>query len=301
MILNTNPIVSICCLCYNHEPYIRECLEGFMMQKTNFVFEVLIHDDASTDKSADIIREYEAKYPEIIKPIYQTENQYSKGIGISITYQFPRARGKYIAMCEGDDYWTDPNKLQKQVDFLEANPEYSLSFHKAKVLSEGVIHLDALYTDLVEGEYRSFEIYDKWSIPTCSVVFRNFSQIAIPREIIYGDIYLFLTVLEQGKAYCHNFDGSVYRRNTGSISANLSIRTVRALFYQYKFMEKRFPDLKIISIRKMNDYLDQLIYAPFFKGIWKFRFYKMLQEPRLFFTSFFTTTLTSYIIDRKGK
>ena len=79
----TEPLVSICCLCYNHEPYIRECLEGFMMQKTNFAFEVLIHDDASTDKSAEIIREYEAKYPDIIKPIYQTENQYSKGVGVT--------------------------------------------------------------------------------------------------------------------------------------------------------------------------------------------------------------------------
>ena len=87
------------------------------MQKTDFPFEILIHDDASTDGTADIIREYEAKYPDIIKPIYQTENQYSKGIKVSQVYQFPRAKGKYIALCEGDDYWTDPYKLQKQVDF----------------------------------------------------------------------------------------------------------------------------------------------------------------------------------------
>jgi glycosyltransferase involved in cell wall biosynthesis len=102
------------------------------MQKCNFPFEMLIHDDASTDGTADIIREYETKYPDIIKPIYQTENQYSKGIGVSRIYQFPRAKGKYIALCEGDDYWTDPYKLQKQVDFLEANPEYSLLFTNRK-------------------------------------------------------------------------------------------------------------------------------------------------------------------------
>lgn len=112
-----DPMVSICCLAYNHVPYIRKCLENFMMQKTNFPFEVLIHDDASTDKTADIIGEYEAKYPNIIKPIYQTENQYSKGVGVTRVYQFPRVKGKYIAMCEGDDYLTDPLKLQKQVDF----------------------------------------------------------------------------------------------------------------------------------------------------------------------------------------
>ena len=116
---NNEILVSICCITYNHEKYIRDAIEGFLMQKTDFPFEVLIHDDASTDGTADIIREYETKYPDIIKPIYQTENQYSKGIKISATYNYPRAKGKYIALCEGDDYWIDPYKLQKQVDFLE--------------------------------------------------------------------------------------------------------------------------------------------------------------------------------------
>ncbi len=126
------PLVSICCITYNHESYIRETIEGFLMQKTKFPIEVLIHDDASTDKTADIIREYENKYPDIIKPIYQFDNKYSKGISVSETYNFPRARGKYIAMCEGDDYWTDPSKLQKQVDFMEVNPDCSLCFHASK-------------------------------------------------------------------------------------------------------------------------------------------------------------------------
>ena len=115
--MTTKPIVSICCITLHHEKYIRDAIEGFLMQKTSFPIEILIHDDASTDDTANIIREYEEKFPNIIKPIYQTENQYSKGISISATYQFPRALGKYIALCEGDDYWTDPLKLQKQVDF----------------------------------------------------------------------------------------------------------------------------------------------------------------------------------------
>jgi len=123
-----NPIVSICCITYNHEKYIRDAIEGFLMQKTNFTFEILIHDDASTDKTAEIVREYEQKYPQLIKPIYQTENQYSKGINPGVEFLFPRARGKYIALCEGDDYWIDPLKLQKQVDFLEANPEFGLVY-----------------------------------------------------------------------------------------------------------------------------------------------------------------------------
>jgi len=119
-------MVSVICNVFNHEKYVRDALEGFVMQKTTFPFEVLVHDDASTDKSAEIIREYEEKYPEIIKPIYQTENQFTRGGKITRRFQIPRIRGKYVAPCEGDDYWTDPLKLQKQFDFMEANPEYSM-------------------------------------------------------------------------------------------------------------------------------------------------------------------------------
>lgn len=118
--------VSIICNTYNHEKYIRDALEGFVMQKTTFPFEVLVHDDASTDHTADIIREYEEKYPDIIKPIYQTENQYSKKVGINKTFQKPRVKGKYVAFCEGDDYWIDSLKLQKQYDFMETHEDYSL-------------------------------------------------------------------------------------------------------------------------------------------------------------------------------
>ena len=124
--------VSIVCNTYNHEPYIRDALEGFVNQVTNFQYEVLIHDDASTDKTADVIREYEEKYPDLIKPIYQTENQYSQGIDFIALYQYPRARGKYVAFCEGDDYWTDPSKLQKQYDILESHPEIDMCAHRAK-------------------------------------------------------------------------------------------------------------------------------------------------------------------------
>ena len=101
-------MVSICCLSYNHGKFLRDCIEGFISQKTNFLFEVLIHDDASTDNSQDIIKDYQLRYPNIIKPILQKENQYSKNIGsLSVIYNFPRAKGKYIAMCEGYAYWTD--------------------------------------------------------------------------------------------------------------------------------------------------------------------------------------------------
>lgn len=126
--------VSVYCMTYNHEKYIRDTLEGFINQKTDFLFQVIVHDDASTDGTKKIIQEYVAKYPNIIRPIYQMDNQYSKGINIVKTFVYPKMCGQYVAVCEGDDYWSDENKLQKQVDFLERNPEYSACVHNTEIL-----------------------------------------------------------------------------------------------------------------------------------------------------------------------
>lgn len=124
-----SPLLAIQCMAYNHEPYIRQCLDGFVMQKTTFPFIAIVHDDASTDKTPEIIREYAKKYPNIIKPIFESENQYSKHDGTirrKMNSAIPESV-RYIALCEGDDYWIDPQKLQKQVDFLEKNQDYSFS------------------------------------------------------------------------------------------------------------------------------------------------------------------------------
>ena len=123
------PIISIICNTYNQEKYIADALNSFLMQAVSVPFEILVHDDASTDGTADVIRVYEQRFPEIVKPIYQTENQYSKGVSITAEIQIPRAKGKYIAFCEGDDYWTGPQKLQKQYDFMEAHPQASACCH----------------------------------------------------------------------------------------------------------------------------------------------------------------------------
>ncbi len=127
------PVVSICCITYNHEPYIEDALEGFLIQETDFPFEILIHDDASTDRTAEIIREYEAKYPKLIKPIYQVENQYSQGKRINAQFNVTRAHGDYMALCEGDDYWISPNKLSIQYAKLQ---EFNcdICFHPVKVV-----------------------------------------------------------------------------------------------------------------------------------------------------------------------
>lgn len=130
------PVISIICNTFNQEKYIAEALDSFLMQKVNVPFEILVHDDASTDRTPEIIREYEKKYPDIIKPIYQIENQYSKGVSITPEIQIPRAKGKYIAFCEGDDYWTDENKLQMQLDFMEKNPDYTLCTHAYNMVNK---------------------------------------------------------------------------------------------------------------------------------------------------------------------
>lgn len=127
--MGKTPLVSICCITYNHAPYISQCVDGFLMQKTTFPFEIIINDDCSNDGTTEILKDYAIKYPELIHLILHDENQYSKGVRrILATFVYPVAKGKYIALCEGDDYWTDPYKLQKQVDYLESHPECGLVY-----------------------------------------------------------------------------------------------------------------------------------------------------------------------------
>lgn len=130
---NNGILVSIICTAFNHENLIRSALDGFVMQQTDFEYEVLVHDDASTDATAQVIREYAEKYPHRIVPVLQTENQYSKGVRITNDILIPMAKGKYLAFCEGDDFWTDAHKLQRQVDFLESHPGYVACVHNTVV------------------------------------------------------------------------------------------------------------------------------------------------------------------------
>lgn len=132
--------VSVICNAYNHGGYIDETIRSILKQKTEFSIELLIHDDASTDNTADIICGYECRFPDIVKPIYQTENKYSQNIDIMQKYQYPRVRGKYIAFCEGDDYWNDPFKLQKQYDAMERNEGVDICAHAAHVINNNEEH-----------------------------------------------------------------------------------------------------------------------------------------------------------------
>ena len=149
MKLNTNQLneeteikVSVYCLAYNHEKYIEQTLQGFVKQITDFRFEVIVHDDASTDNTKSVIQKYVALYPDLFVPIYETENQYSKGKGLIFPILAPKIRGKYVAVCEGDDYWTDEHKLQKQYEVLENNPDCSICVHDAQCIEEDGSLLD---------------------------------------------------------------------------------------------------------------------------------------------------------------
>ena len=152
--------VSILCLAFNHEKYIRDTIEGFLLQKTTFPIEIIINEDCSTDDTAVIIHEYEKKYPEIIKPIYHKKNVYSQGININAEYMLPLATGKYVALCDGDDYWTDPYKLQKQYDAMEANPTCQMCLHRVKEINDKEQldkELTIPTTELKTGMYKSVD------------------------------------------------------------------------------------------------------------------------------------------------
>lgn len=245
---NTIPLVTIRCITYNHEPYIRQCLEGFVMQKTNFPFEAIVHDDASTDGTTVIIREYAEKYPDIIKPIYETENQYSKHDGSLSRIMNSHTRGKYVALCEGDDYWIDPLKLQKQVDFLEKHPEYVMShtsiqyyFQNQKLFVKSKdAEINAHLNDDVHAEDILFS--DRYRIQTVTVVYRkDIAELVLSSDsslyrsgcFLQGDTPLWYGLLQHGKIHFLPEVTAIYRRNDESVTATKDIKKYMRFMLSY--------------------------------------------------------------------
>lgn len=272
---STLPLVTIQCLIYNHEPYIRQCLEGFVMQKTNFRFEAVVHDDASTDGTANIIREYAEKYPDIIKPIYETENQYSKHDGSLSRIMDEHTHGKYIAFCEGDDYWTDPLKLQKQVDFLESHPEYSMCFHRAaNLLYIPVVGMPHNF-NIEDRDYTAEEITVEWTVPTCSIVARRECldyPIKHREKLVCGDIPFILSCTAMGKIRGGNDFMSVYRVHSTGVVNNPNVKKNGALKYpdHLECLAENFPDIctKRFYARLALGYWDRVTYRETFKEKW---------------------------------
>lgn len=232
--------LSVVCVAYNHAKFIRQTLDGFVMQKTNFAFEVIIHDDASTDGTADIIREYAEKYPEIIKPILQTENQYSQGKPVTQNFIWPRINSQYVAVCDGDDYWTDENKLQKQVDFLDDHPDYMLCFHPVNVFYENGQKQEHIWPKHTKDI--SFKRLMRTNfIPNCAVVYRwaNMLTEKFPKKIYPGDWFVHLKHAKDGKiGFIPDVMANYRRHEAGMSFADTQSRD--ALHKQWGIQELNF-------------------------------------------------------------
>ncbi len=211
-----HPLVSISCVTYNHAKYIKQCLDSFLSQETTFPFEIVIHDDASTDGTTQIIEEYAKNYPDKIFPLIQKENQFSKGVrGIMAKFNLPRCRGKYIAWCEGDDYFTDNKKLQKQFDFLESNVDCQISFHNCQKIDTAGNNLGLVY-DYLPKDFKLIDSFYGDYTKTCTVMFRKSDS--IKNENIIGDITFCMELLRNGgKAQYINSVMSCYRVHEGGI------------------------------------------------------------------------------------
>lgn len=243
-------MVTINCIAYNQADYIRQTLEGFVSQQTNFRFEAVVHDDASTDATAEIIREFAEKYPSIIKPIFETENQYSKANGSLAQVMRPHIRGKYVAYCEGDDYWTDPLKLQKQVDFMERNPDYSLICSNADFYIQNENRLNkCVYKHSGTFGIEHLIIHDV--IETCTVMLRRDLLNQYRKELTdkfsnlsFGDYPLWLYMSTKGKCMRLKDVTGVYRINSGGVS-NLTdkckkIKWMRSLIFVIDYFSTKY-------------------------------------------------------------
>ncbi len=263
---DNQPLVSIICNTYNHENFIGKAIDGFLMQRTTFPVEILIHDDASTDNTALIVKEYELKHPELIKPIYQKINQYSQGIKPR-TFQLPRARGKYIALCEGDDYWTDPLKLQKQVEFLEGNEEYVICYHDSEVVDQdGQLIKESKLNKTYKRDASSDDLKKGFKVLTQTMCYRNIAT-PMPPEAFFGfggDKFRTSILGAYGKGkYMNNVKKSRFRVHPGGINRGVKdpkqkkinfLKTRIALFLYYERLgDSQIRDYFLEEIARLSN------------------------------------------------
>ena len=251
------PLVSILCITYNHEKFIRACLESLVGQKCDFPFEILIHDDASIDGTQAIIKEFQQLYPELVKPIFQTENQWSKQAGgINLRFNYPRAQGKYIALCEGDDFWIGNDKLQKQVKILEENPGCMVTNAAYLMICEGkedVLVQNKLRTEMLDKDGGFFGLEDvtnNFSIKASTTLFRNLPAL-VDQFKSYDfcfDMHLFYLLLKAGKGYYSNEIMAGYNKHQGGVYSGSTRQEI--LLTQYLILKDIYEKDKDEFIRK---------------------------------------------------
>lgn len=270
------PIVTVWCLAYNQKDFIRDALEGFVMQKTTFPFEVIVHDDASTDGTTAIVQEYARQYPEIIKPVIETENQWQKGGLKNIIHILNEKyrNGKYIAFCEGDDYWTAPQKLQQQVDFLESHSEYSMCFHCAKKKYETNARAWINCENIEDRDYDATDIFVNWTVPTASVMCRSeamefYANLKHPERIQNYDIFIFLSCAMIGKLRGMHDQMSVYRIQGEGLTYNKQalIRCTMNNPGHFMTLKENFP---IVDAKPVDDTISKVFFerAMIQDGFW---------------------------------
>ncbi len=265
----SNILVSIVCITYNHEPYLRQALEGFLIQETSFPVEIILAEDCSTDGTRAICEAYAAKYPDKIHYIWSETNV---GAVENERRAIAAARGKFIALCEGDDYWTDPLKLQKQVDFMESHLEYSVTFHRYKIYYEDTNiwtsdNADELFKDTEkDGIDISVELsLDKWVTQYLTAVFRrdcyDFSW--TDKYELYCDSHMFYHLMTQGKAYLFAFNGGVYRKTGNGIYTNLDKyhMQLKTIAVCREMLEKNDDERLKVPYAKALQYLIDSYYA----------------------------------------
>lgn len=283
--------VSIICNTYNHELYNKQCLEGFINQITNFQFEILIHDDASTDKTQEIIELYHQKYPKLIYPILQKINQCQQGKNNWIEYQFQRAKGKYIALCDGDDYWSDPHKLQKQVNFLEAHEDYVCVGGKVRIkdtrneinkLQYGQQYFEYSGSQRVPKE----DILDKVKLPFHTSTFL-FRRSAVDLDLfkllfehsISGDIPILNMLNAKGKIFYIDEEFGVQHHNNGGITnteGHTGLNYLWNRIYMWEQISKLYNQKNVRMLASDN--------KKYFKEIFKKKFLnvRLANQLRLF-------------------
>jgi glycosyltransferase involved in cell wall biosynthesis len=260
------PLVTIFNWAFNHKDYIRESIDSILMQKTNFKVEIIIHDDSSTDGTKEIITEYQQKYPHLFNNILQVENQWSQGKSV-MDPLFEKAKGKYIALTHGDDYWTDPCKLQKQVDFLENNKEFSICFTDYLVYDESGKKIN--YPEL-KNKYKNKSVFSRNNIifsnfiPTVTVMFKTRKEVfsKLDPNLYPGDWFLHILNSEYGKIKFLPFESAVYRKHDeGVCSATSPIINNQKYLKSIKIFRKVYSknykvqflfNIVVIKIRLQN-------------------------------------------------
>ncbi len=255
------PLIDIVCITYNHADFIEECLCGFLIQVTDFPFRINIYDDASTDGTADILKKYKADYPDLIALNLQSENQRSKGLKLFSDVVNLPGLARYVARCEGDDYWTDREKLQKQVEFLEANPDYVLVTHDVQAIHEdGSMHSTEHLPVFYKRDFSAMDLALGWAGPvTQSMLFRNVLGVLPPefRLAPNGDIFLATLLGKHGNSgYVGTIEASMYRLHDGGVFSPQSgsdkfDTQALTFFWIYKYF-KRVGDEKLATAFKLK-------------------------------------------------